>query len=318
MAKSCWPRREPLLAPVGAKQGIVLSPFAFLTYTGGMHDQENSIAPPLTTLPETLPQATDGETWSLTVQTEQPIAPSSGAAEVLVKHLFAQPDTEIPGISYAVAYKLADGGAGGDIIDVYHFDNDSVAFSIADIAGKGTQAAIHAALIKYGLRAYASHGLNPEKVLRSLDRLYLENNNFEGTTESFASVFFGLIDPTRRLMTYSCAAHEPVIVIRPDGTVCALDPTAPLIGVFEDQHHLFKQSFIELPPGTLFVAATDGVTEARSESGELFGMKRFIECVHNARASDEVTIVQTLMGEVEAFCSSRRRDDIAVIVATIH
>lgn len=286
-----------------------------------MHDEETTLAspaPPLTTVPETLPTASDGETWSLTVQTDHPIAPASGAAEVLVKHLFAQPDSEIPGISYAVAYKLADGGAGGDIIDVYHFDNDSVAFSIADIAGKGTQAAIHAALIKYGLRAYASHGLNPEKVLRSLDRLYLENNRFEGTDESFASVFFGLIDPTRRLMTYACAAHEPVIIVYPDGNVRRLDPTAPLIGVFEDQHHLFKQSFIELPSGTLFIAATDGVTEARSDSGELFGMQRFIDSVLESRSCDEVTIVQRLMAAVEAFCSSRRRDDIAVIAATIH
>lgn len=285
-----------------------------------MQEEQTTDVParPLTTIPEPLPLATDGETWSLSVQTEQPIAPASGAAEVLVKHLFAKPDSEIPGISYAVSYKLAEGGAGGDIIDVYHFDNDSVAFSIADIAGKGTQAAIHAALIKYGLRAYASHGLNPEKVLRSLDRLYLENNRFEGTSESFASVFFGLIDPTRRLMTYSCAAHEPVLLLHPDGKVLALKTTAPLIGVFEDQHHLFKQSFVELQAGTLFVAATDGVTEARSDSGELFGMQRFIDSVQKSRTYDEITIVQRLLDDVEAFCSSRRRDDIAIIAATIH
>ena len=65
---------------------------------------------------------------------------TSEAAQILVEHLFAQSDSSIPGVSYAVTYKLAEGHAGGDIIDIYHFDNDSVAIAIADISGKGTQA----------------------------------------------------------------------------------------------------------------------------------------------------------------------------------
>ena len=94
------------------------------------------------------------------------------AAAILASHLFAQGDRDIPGVSYAVAYRLAEVHSGGDIVDAYQFDNDSVALSIADISGKGTQAAIHAALIKYGLRAYASLGLTAEKVMRAMDRLY--------------------------------------------------------------------------------------------------------------------------------------------------
>lgn len=104
------------------------------------------------------------------------------AAEVLIKHLFAPPLHRINGVEYATAYRLAQGAVGGDIVDVYHFDNGNVAFSIADISGKGAQAAIHAALVKYGLRCYASEGLTPERVLRSLDRVYLENNAFERST----------------------------------------------------------------------------------------------------------------------------------------
>ncbi len=115
------------------------------------------------------------------------------AAKVLAEHLFARGEARIPGVEYAVGYRLAHGLTGGDIVDVYHFDNDAVSFCIADIEGKGTEAAIHAAMVKYGLRSYASHGLTPERVLRSLDRLYLENNAFE-RVDSFASVFFGMVD----------------------------------------------------------------------------------------------------------------------------
>jgi sigma-B regulation protein RsbU (phosphoserine phosphatase) len=240
-----------------------------------------------------------------------PEATTEEAAKVLVEHLFAQNDIVISGISYAVSYKLAEGPTGGDIVDVYHYDNDSVAIAIADISGKGPQAAVNAALIKFGLRAYSSEGLTPERVIRAMDRLYLENNAFEGL-DSFASVFFAIVDATRRLMVYTNAGHEPVMIIFPDGSVEILDPTAPLVGVFDDRHFLFKQAFVDLPAGALFVGATDGVTEARNDAGELFGMERFVAAAVALRALPEDEIVQAIMDDVQAFCKGQRKDDIAI------
>lgn len=238
--------------------------------------------------------------------------PSS--AQVLAEHLFASTDKAIAGLSYAVTYRLAEGHVGGDLIDVYHFDNDAIAISIADIAGKGTQAAVHAAMIKYGLRAYASQGLTPERVLRSLDRLYLENNSFE-QSDSFASVFFGLVDPSRRLLHYASAAHQPVVVVSTRGEVRQLETTAPLVGVFDDQHHLFRQRFVRLDEGSIFIATTDGVTEARNSKGEFFGMERFVALVASCHRSSEKEIVEAILQEADDFCGGKRRDDIAVIAA---
>lgn len=240
-----------------------------------------------------------------------PEATMEEAAKVLVEHLFAQNDITIPGISYAVGYKLAEGPTGGDIVDVYHYDNNCIAFAIADISGKGPHAAVNAALIKFGLRAYSSEGMTPERVIRALDRLYLENNAFE-KTESFASIFFGIVDPTRRLMTYTNAGHEPVLLIAPDGTPSILAPTAPLVGVFDDQHHLFRQAFAEVVAGTVFVGATDGVTEARNASGEFFGMDRLVDVAVANRGLAEPEIVQAIVDAALAFCAGRRRDDIAI------
>ena len=236
------------------------------------------------------------------------------AAKVLVEHLFARGSARILGVEYAVGYQLAHGLTGGDIVDVYHFDNDAVSFSIADIAGKGTQAAIHAAMVKYGLRAYASQGLTPERVLRSLDRLYIENNAFE-RIESFASVFFGMVDTSRRIMHYASGGHEAAAVLTPGEAPRLLEPTAPLIGVFDDQHHLFKQSFVELLPGTLFAATTDGVTEARAASGEFFGIERFLDTIDEFAEAPAELIVQQLIERARAFAGDELRDDVAVVAA---
>jgi sigma-B regulation protein RsbU (phosphoserine phosphatase) len=286
---------------------------------GNARDSSNGVRVPHTTQVDGIAaeplrrmQHQDGESVSVIVRDgELPEATTEEAAKVLVEHLFAQNDVVISGISYAVSYKLAEGPTGGDIVDLYQYDNNSIAFSIADISGKGRHAAVNAALIKFGLRAYSSEGLTPERVIRALDRLYLENNAFE-RTDSFASVFFGIVDPTRRLMTYTNAGHEPVVLVFPDGSSRILIPTAPLVGVFDDQHHLFRQSFADLPADTLFVGATDGVTEARNAAGHLYGMDRFVAAAVANRALPEAEIVRTIMEDVQTFCLGNRADDIAI------
>jgi serine phosphatase RsbU (regulator of sigma subunit) len=234
------------------------------------------------------------------------------AAQVLIEHLFANTDTAIPQVSYAVSYHLAEEFIGGDIVDVYHFDNNGVAFAIADISGKGARAAVHAALIKYGLRAYSSFGLTPEAVIRSMDRLYLENSTFENI-ESFASIFFAVADPLRRTLSYANAGHEPVLIVSPAGEVTVLKPTAPLIGVFDDQHHLFRQESIAIQEGAILIATTDGVTEARTPDGDFFGMERFVAAVEASRNESPEGIVKRVIDDVRAFSDGRLRDDIAIV-----
>ncbi len=239
----------------------------------------------------------------------------SDETHVLIQRLFGGTQQQIAGMRYAIAYRAANGQSGGDIADVFHYDNDHVSFLIADVAGKGSAAAAQAAMIKYGLRTLASAGLMPESVTRALNRLYFESITFENVPESFATVFFGIIDATRRFLFYSNAGHEPVFIIFPDGKHTLLDVTGPLIGVFGDQHHLFKQSTIELPVGTLLVAGTDGITETRGHGGEFYGVDRFIACALQHRNASESDMAQTLLADVNAFSASSQRDDIAIIVS---
>ena len=91
---------------------------------------------PLTTPAERLPLPTDGEVASSRMDGLADVADWT-AAKVLVENLFARGTAKISGVEYAVGYQLANGLTGGDIVDVYHFDNDAASFCIADISGKG-------------------------------------------------------------------------------------------------------------------------------------------------------------------------------------
>lgn len=249
------------------------------------------------------------------VRSEHPyVNVTPDAAHVLVETLFAGTHQRIPGVRYSIAYKLAEGRTGGDIVDVFHYDNDHVSFAIADISGKGSEAAVQAALIKYGIRALASVGLTPENVAKGLNRLYLENSAFNNTTDTFATVFFALVDTGRRFLHYTNAGHEPVFIVRPDGCAVVLDPTAPIVGVFEEESHVFKDSIVDLETGSLLIATTDGVTEARNAHGEQYGMERLAEMAVAYRGSSEAAIAKALLAEVESFSCAHLRDDIAILV----
>jgi sigma-B regulation protein RsbU (phosphoserine phosphatase) len=120
---------------------------------------------------------------------------------------------------------------------------------------------------------------------------------------------------TRRIMQFSSGGHEAAAIVVPGKRAFVIEPTAPLIGVFDDQHHLFKQSYVDLPPGTIFVATTDGITEARNPAGEFFGMTGFIDVVEENAEEPAERIVSALIERARVFSAGNLRDDIAVVAA---
>lgn len=233
------------------------------------------------------------------------------AARMLVQELFSATPGQIPHLDYAVAYQLAQGHAGGDIADVYCSRDGTVSLSLADISGRGLRAAIQASMIKYGLRAFISDGSEPAKALAALDRLYFETNSrdFE---ESFATIFLANIRPESGTLLYASAAHEPVFLMHPGGSPIELDVTGPILGAFEETPFPFEQRSIELRAGSVLLAATDGVVEAR-RGDEFFGMERLQQALIKCGDSDMKTLSNCLLEDVLDFCESRNEDDIAVL-----
>jgi serine phosphatase RsbU (regulator of sigma subunit) len=74
---------------------------------------------------------------------------------------------------------------------------------------------------------------------------------------------------------------------------------------------------IDVVPGTLIVAATDGLTEARSADNELFGMARFIAAVDALRNESPETIVHEIFETVDDFSDGRLHDDVAALAVRI-
>ena len=226
----------------------------------------------------------------------------------------------------------------GDYYDFIPFGAGKLGIAVGDISGKGISAALMMATVHSAVRAYEKLGsaalpsltlaatvpvpsgesaaLLARATQSPASALGLLNKHLYETTplEKYATLFLGIYEEAERKLVYSNAAHLPPYVVGADGTVRKLEGAAGLmVGLFD--HPKWEDAHIELRPGDLFVAFSDGVIEPENEFGE-FGTERLLELVKThqreplARISEEVIqAVQDWIGSAE------QPDDITLVLA---
>lgn len=232
------------------------------------------------------------------------LAERAQAAQRLVEQLFSPAASPIRGIEYALLYRFGS-YVGGDVADVFDCGSDGVFVSLADIEGNGQDAAVHAALVKYGVRAYACAAHEPARVLQYLNALYQRNCAAEGI-QSFASLFLGVVERDRRSMRYVCAGYESAMLVHPNGFCELLRASGPILGVLDGSQAQFHERSIELPPGCVLVAVSDGITDARF-GNKCFGLSR-VRHMASERAHDSLNeLAHSILDGASAFCRGDRR-----------
>jgi phosphoserine phosphatase RsbU/P len=151
-----------------------------------------------------------------------------------------------------------------------------------------------------------------EHVNRQLARRYTNG------TGTFVTAFYGIYDPATRTLTYSCAGHP-----RPRIKSCAggcsagiLDDSLGLpLGIDEEEQ--FTDARVQLHAGDVLIFYTDGITESRDKSGEMFGVER-LDNVIGCCGGDVELIIRNILLAVEEFTdSSAPTDDQTLIVARV-
>jgi hypothetical protein len=174
---------------------------------------------------------------------------------------------EIParlgGLAVSVAYRPAEGpAAGGDFYDVFVPSPGNVAVILGDVAGHGHDALRQAALIRYTLRAYVQAGLDPRTALGLAGRTLEQPRG-----ENFATIAVAIYDRRGSRLTYSLAGHPPPIFDGFDApeplTLCSSPPIGWTMPTGR------RQSTLTLPAGSEVCFFSDGLIEARTESGLL-------------------------------------------------
>ncbi|MDO5843941.1 MAG: PP2C family protein-serine/threonine phosphatase, partial [Methanocorpusculum sp.] len=133
----------------------------------------------------------------------------------------------------------------------------------------------------------------------------------------FVTVFFGIIYPYGKFV-YSCAGHNPPLILR-DNEISELRFTkAPVIGIEE---YSYKNSEIELEDGDTVFLYTDGLTESvrKFETGEeeIYGINRLKAAVKKGKIAEE--IISAVRADYNEFTSQTEQfDDVTMLAFTYH
>ncbi len=171
---------------------------------------------------------------------------------------------------------------GGDYYDFFEVNERRWGFSVADVSGKGTAAALMMASCRTALRVKAQGGWDPATVLRMVN--YIVQPDMPKAM--FISMVYGILDLDTNVFAFCRAGHEPGLVVRAkDGTVEELCPAGMALGL--DPGSLFDEcldeEIVTLRPQDLLVLYTDGITETANPEGEEFGRDRLAAVLSESR-----------------------------------
>jgi phosphoserine phosphatase RsbU/P len=223
----------------------------------------------------------------------------------------------------------------GDYYDFLTISGDRMILAAGDVSGKGISAALLMATIHSAVRAYSIEGIpllrEPVAVGAGTTMMMASRNEgieaspgallallnhqlYESTPqEKYATLFLASYDGRSRKLVYSNGGHLPPIVISEDGSLRRLDQGGTVVGLFDNL--TFDEGVVQLRPGDIFIAYSDGITEPENDFGE-FGEERLVEVIRQNRdlPLDQITALVTSavddwIGDLE------QPDDITLVLA---
>jgi phosphoserine phosphatase RsbU/P len=226
----------------------------------------------------------------------------------------------------------------GDFYDCFLLTSGEVILVVGDVCDKGVGAALFMALFRSLIRASADpvgggainmiggrhtmvmQALQSASPADLLTRVAGFTNDYiarlHGRTNMFATVFLASLEPYSGELVYVNAGHEPALTIAPDGSVEELRPTGPALGMMPDSH--FTAVSRTLEKGHSLLVFTDGLVEAHSPTGEVYGGKRLREVLLAQRGSSAAELVHAVLDSVQTFGGhADAHDDLTLLAARL-
>lgn len=203
----------------------------------------------------------------------------------------------------------------GDFYDVFVLPDNHIGLVIADVCDKGVGAALFMALIRSLIHAFSEQmGKDPLEALNAVsmtNNYIVRNHNNNQSRYMFATLFFGILDPSNGKLTYINAGHESPIIQYAQGNKTLLDVTGPAVG-FNAQAN-FTTDVAHIEPGAMFFSFTDGVTEARNAEGVMFSEERLM-ALFDTTYTSATHLMEHISSEVsQHIADSTPSDDITML-----
>jgi serine phosphatase RsbU (regulator of sigma subunit) len=198
---------------------------------------------------------------------------------------------------------------GGDFYDVIELPEHRLGLFIADVADKGMPAALFMALTRTLVRAAVVETPSPADALRHVNDLLMPDTR-QGM---FVTAVYAVLDPETGEFTYANAGHNPPLWVCASGKIERLTRTGMALGVLESG--LISEKSIRIAPGESILLYTDGLTEAFSPDGDLFGEARLREAVQAVASPSAEAMLDTVESRLNEFIASEPLSDDLTMLA---
>ena len=210
--------------------------------------------------------------------------------------------------------------AGGDYYDLFPLSHGRLGMLIADVSGHGTPAAVMMAIthtLAHSPPRSQHESVNePAAMLAHLNERL--SDAYTRGNSGFVTAFYGVFDPTTRVLRYSSAGHNPPRLRRAGSQIEPLEGGRDVpLGVLDDTR--YHEDSTMLHAGDALLLYTDGITEARNAGNEEFGTRRLDEQLSAAANTDPGWMIASVLEGVAAFTRGKpAEDDRTLVAAEVH
>jgi sigma-B regulation protein RsbU (phosphoserine phosphatase) len=294
------------------------------------HDQLAALATSFNSMTESLQKLILEQKEKQRLENEITIA-QEVQAQLFPRHIAQLPSLEVHGFCRPAR------SVSGDYYDFLALGRERLLLAVGDVSGKGISAALLMATIHSAVRAYSVEGIPALRQVQAVAAgpvlvsevdailqgaevspgtlLSLLNHQLYHSTpaEKYATLFLGTYDGEDRRLNFSNAGHLPPLVLAANGNIRRLDCGGTVVGLFDNIS--YEEGYVQLRPGEIFLAYSDGVTEPENDFGE-FGEERLIDLVQENRDLPLARISEIITAAVEDWIGGAEQpDDVTLVLA---
>lgn len=193
---------------------------------------------------------------------------------------------------------------GGDFYSYFLIDDDHLAFTIADVSGKGVPAALFMMVTMILINERSMLGGTPDEIIKFVNERICSHNE----AEMFVTAWFGILEISTGKITATNAGHDDPAILR-DGKVFDVEKAKHglVLGAMAEAKYTSYE--IQLKPGDKIFLYTDGIPEATNGDMKLFGIEQMVNSLNKHKDKNPQGIIEGVKEDVNTFVASAPQFD---------
>lgn len=217
----------------------------------------------------------------------------------------------IKGLEYSARYRPVV-AVGGDFYDFLAIGDHHLAIAVGDASGKGLPGALMVSNVQSSVRTASLFAADDLPLtLKAVNHQVYESS----LSDRYATLFYCVFDCNTRVLRYVNAGHQPPIVIRRDGSTVLLESGGAPVGLFPTWEYV--EGTVQLEPGDLILACTDGVVEATNPEGDPWGAEGLEMASARCYSRSPEEIVNTIFDGLDEYTDGEQADDATVVALMV-